>query len=166
MALNWLVGPHRDFGRAWATSPPNQATVKETAINCPLQPNISTYYHKVIFVCLVPIKSCRPKSLKGRLTGSKMRTGHFYGMQIGSRCEPPLPPLPPCFPPEGCAHLFLITSMGESSLWTGSWSLWGRMSAKCEKYLLLCGSGLVASLDLDVYLLSFSLFASQFFTRF
>lgn len=115
MALNWLVGSHRGFGCAWATSLPNQATAKETAVNCPLQPNISIYYHKVIFVCLVPIKSCRPKGLEGCLTGSKTRKGHFYGEQSGSRCF--LDP-PPTSPPEGGTHLFLITAMGESSLWT------------------------------------------------
>lgn len=77
VALNWLVASHGGFGCAWATPLPNQATAKEAAVNSPLQPNISTYYHKVIFVCLVPIKSCRPKSLEGRLTAGKMRTGHF-----------------------------------------------------------------------------------------
>lgn len=90
MSLNWPFGPHRDFGCAWATSLPNQATAKETAVKCPLKPNISTY-HKVIFVCLVPIKLRWPKSLEGRLTGSKARTRHFYGTHIGSRCCPPHP---------------------------------------------------------------------------
>lgn len=106
---------------------------RKQQFNCPLQPNISTYYHKVIFVCLVPIKSCRPKGLEGRLTGSKTRTGHFYGEQSGSRCF--LDPPPPTSPPEGGTHLFLITAMGESSLWTSSWSLWGRKTAKREKCL-------------------------------
>lgn len=142
MALNWLVGSHRGFGCAWATSLPNQAIAKEAAVNSPLQPNISTYYHKVIFVCLVPIKSCRHKSPEGRLTASKTRTGHFYGAQSGSRCFQSPPARPSSLPEEG-AHLFLITAMGESSLWTSSWSLWGRRTAKREKCLLFrCHVGL------------------------